>query len=223
MVDSAVRLGVGGVRSMNGRRWAGRIFQSSALVSFLIFGPALADESGRPSLGAEQLFALAPQLAQIVNLAILDPVFAASMVPDPWIDTLAESALAVEAEVPAKAGKSDPPRGWPIGAWPSPGAMVASIESVEPRAVAALYRALRPRFARNCRRRGTTFEKCERAVRVSMSRLSAPAVQARAAGGTATSMTPTQRELARLGEPVVLAVRDRLDGVGKALWGRSSR
>jgi hypothetical protein len=208
---------------MNGRRWVGRIFQGFALVSLVIFTPALADDSGQRSLGDEQFYALAPQLAQIVNLAILDPVFAATLVPDPWIDSLAESALAVEAEVPAKSGKSDPPQSWPIGAWRTPAALVASIESVEPRAVAALYRALRPRFAMNCRRRGTTFEKCERAVQVSMSRLSAPVVQARAAGGTATSLTPTQRELARLGEPVVLAVRHRLDGVGKALWSRSSK
>ena len=206
---------------MSGSRWVGRIFQVLAVVSFVIVGSALADSSDERSLGDEQLYALAPQVVQIVNLAILDPTLAATLVPDPWVDSLAESVLAVEAEVPARFGEPDRPHSWPIGAWSRPAALVASIDSVEPRAVAALYRALRPRFALNCRRRGTTFEKCERAIRVSMSRLSAPSVQARAAGGTTALITATQRELARLGEPVVLAVRDRLQGVGKALWGDS--
>jgi len=206
---------------LNGRQRAGRIFKSFGLIPFVLFGPALADDAVARSLGDEQFYALAPQLAQIVNLALLDPVLASSLVPDPWIESLTASALAVEAEVPGRFGDPDRPHSWPIGAWRTPAALVASIDSVEPRAVAALYRALRPRMARHCRQRETSFEKCERAIRVSMSRLSAPSVQARAAGGTATLVTPTQRELARLGEPVVLAVRNRLKGVGKALWGSS--
>lgn len=171
------------------------------------------------SLEQEQLYVLAPYIAQIVNLALFDPVLAANMVPEDWIDSVTENALAVEAEVPIQPGKSDPPHLWPIGPWPSPASLATSIEAFQPVAVASLYDALRPRFAQACKRRGRSLAACEGAIRTSMSRLSDPSVRARAIGKPVKPMTPTQLELARLGEPVVLAVRKQIEVVGKTLWG----
>ncbi len=190
-----------------------------ALISLITANPALAREPGPSPSSYEQLYAAVPYVAQIVNLALFDPVFAASLVPDSWIDSLTASTLAVEAEVAVKPSKSDPPLPWPIGPWNNPESLAASIAAVEPRAVASLYGALRPRFAENCRQRDSSPENCERAIRTSVSRLSAKAVEARAIDGSIAPITPTQQKLARLGEPVVLVVRRQLRGLGRALWG----
>jgi hypothetical protein len=190
-----------------------------AVLSLIIAAPAWAREPDPSRSRYEQLYAAVPYVAQIVNLALFDPVLAASLVPDTWIDSLTASTLAVEAEVAVQPSKSDPPLPWPIGPWNNPESLAASIAAVEPRAVASLYGALRPRFAESCRQRDTSPEKCERAIRTSVSRLSAKAVEARAIGGSIAPITPTQQKLARLGEPVVLAVRRQLRGVGRALWG----
>jgi len=62
---------------------------------------------------------------------------------------------------------------------------------------------------------------CDRAMRASGSTLSARAVLERAARGSMSAITPTQRELARLGVPVVTALRNQIQLLGKALWGAS--
>lgn len=189
-----------------------------ALLSLITAHFAMAEPSKSLPLGDEELYALAPYVAQIINLALFDPVLAASLVPDPWIDSVATGALAVEAEVAVKPGKPDSPHPWPIGPWTSPASLAASINAVEPRAVASLYAALRPRLALNCRQRGTSIERCERAMQIAISRLSAPSVRERATRNAAAPITPTQQALARLGEPVVLAIYGRLRGLHTALW-----
>ena len=172
-------------------------------------------------LDRQELYAIAPYLVQIVNLSVLDPVLAASMVPEGWIDSLNEGALAVEAEVavPVAAATPDPPVAWPIGPWTDPDALAASISALQPFAVATLYKALEPRFTANCRAREVTPAACRRALRSAVSRMSASVIHARTLGRPVERMTPTQREFARLGEPVVLATRRQLKGLGTALWG----
>lgn len=179
------------------------------------------NERSPATLGTEQLYALAPHLAQIVNLAQLDPALAAQLVPETWVDALAAGVLAVDAEEPARAEERDPPRSWPIGPWTSRAALVRSIDALDPRAVASLYRALRPRFAAHCKHRGTSLGDCERAMRRTMARLGDASVHARTQGATSAPVTVTQRELARLGEPVVRSVRRRLRELDRMLFGRA--
>lgn len=200
------------------RRGLGSIIRL-LVIATLVSSSALAEPSTKRPLSDEQLLALAPHAAQVVNVALFDPVMAASLIPEAWIDSLTTGALSLEAEVPARKSEPEPPHAWPIGGWRTPADMVSSIRGVEPRAVAALYRALRPRLAANCKRRASTYEACDRAIRASVSRLSAPSVSARASGETKTPMTETQRELARLSKPVVVALGQRLRGLDAALWG----
>jgi hypothetical protein len=195
----------------------------TGILALVCFTTSASSEAAEPetdeTLAEEQLYALAPHAAQIVNLAQLDPVLAARLVPEIWLDSLTTGAIAVEAEVAVEFDQIDPPHTWPIGPWRSPTALVTSIEAVNPGAVASLYRALRPRIAANCRKRKVTAEKCEAAIRSSVERLTDRAVLNRASGEPAPAMTPTQRELARLGEPVVIALRTRLGSLGLSLWG----
>jgi len=207
-------------------RIIGRRAYASFVLSWLVLGwsgSALADavaESPRANrMSRDELHAIAPYLAQLVNISMLDPALAASMVPESWIESLLDGALAIEAEVPAAAGAADPPARWPIGPWPSPASLAASIRELQPAAVASLYAALRPRLGVRCRERKLSIEACEGAIRSTVSRLSSKKVAARALGKPVQAITPTQRELARLGEPVVTAARQQLRGVGTTLWG----
>jgi hypothetical protein len=192
---------------------------AAALVA-LLAAPVTGQEGLAP-VDQGRLVALAPVLTQIVALAALDPVLAANLVPDPWIDSFVSGALTIEAESSRRAEAQDPPQRWPIGPWATPASMVQLIHSVDPRAVLALYRALTPRLEVRCSRRAMSFERCDRTIRAAGSRLAACSVLERTAGRAAAPITPTQRALARLGGSVVLALRTRIHSVASALWGAS--
>jgi len=177
--------------------------------------------AGASTANPGQLAVLAPHFAKILQLAAVDPALAVALVPDLWIDSLIAGALAVEAEVAVRPPPSDPPQQWPIGPWPTPISLASAIEAVDASSVVALYEALKPRLAGRCRQRGASLAVCDRAMRASGSTLSNRSVLARAADGSKSPITPTQRELARLGVPVVTALRDQIQLLGIALWGPS--
>jgi len=183
---------------------------------------AAAGSPARPPPDAD-LTALAPYLSQLVRLAAVDPNLAATLVPDVWIDSLTDAALAVEAETVETASSRVAAPRWPIGPWASPASMVKTIEGVDPRAVAALYRAIAPRVSQRCRARGASLAICERAMRSAGSRLCARSVLDRANGRSSEAITPTQRQLAGLGPAVVSALRGRIHSVGSGLWGPAWR
>lgn len=204
------------------------------IVLLLPLRPGLAGEARAPGaaappvpsagehMGEEELLALAPLLVQIVNLAEWDPQIAANLVPEVWIGSAVEGALEVEAEVPVKTSTPDSPQDWPIGPWTTPASLAATIREAEPRAVASLYSALKPRLANYCRQRKASLARCDTAIRRALGRFSAPAVLTRSVGGATAALSPitsTQRELARLGPPVVVALRDRLQVLGQTIWG----
>jgi hypothetical protein len=189
------------------------------LISLIVTCAATAETPKTEPGTDDPLYALAPYVAQVINLALFDPNLAAGLVPDPWIDSLTEGVLKVESEIPIKRAKADAPQTWPLGPWTTPASLAASIDAVQPRAVASLYTALRPRFALQCQKRGTSIDRCEDAMRITIARLSAPSIRARAIGHRTTPVTPTQRALAQLGEPVVVSVNQRLQDVQRALWG----
>lgn len=220
--------------------WSRRAYRVAISVTAAIFLESVAVSAEQPkpqpatrqaasasvthqSLSDEQLRVLMPAIVQALNLASLDPVLAANFIPASWIESLVLGAVAVEAEVPTELEGKYVPRTWPIGPWAHSSSMVATISAVDPAAAAALYRALRPRIKAQCAQLGLTLPECERAIRKSMHRLSDPCVRAGAIGNIKTSMTPTQRELARLGEPVVVALHDQLQTLGKALFGTADQ
>lgn len=199
---------------------------ATGIVIGLVAGsvPAAAEEPRAAAAAAEVdqqgLAELVPFLVQVVNLAVLDPILAASLVPEAWIDSLVEGALEIEAEVPEKPSKPDAPLAWPVGPWLTPDSLVTTIKTARPEAVRSLYRALEPRVAASCRRQAaSSWAACERAMRASVARLSHASVLARSVGGPATPITATQREVARLGEPVVVALRDQCRVLGRSVWG----
>ena len=167
-----------------------------------------------------QLYALAPQILQ---LAAMDPVLAANLVPDAWIDRVLVGALAIEAEVPAHPASADPPQRWPVGPWSTPDSLATTLRAIDPKSVAALYGALAPRRAARCRQHAKSLVDCDRALRTAASRLVASSVLNRASNGPAEEITATQRQLARYGVPVVVALRDKVRGVGTLLWGAPKR
>jgi len=189
-------------------------------ICFLV-ASASSQVGGAPTTDPGQLAVLAPHLAKILQIAAVDPALAVAIVPDPWIDSLVAGALAVEAEVAVRPPHSDPPKQWPIGPWPTPVSLAGAIEAVDVGSVVALYQELKPRLAGRCRQHGASVATCDRAMRVSGSMLSAGSVLARAADGSTSPITPSQRELARLGVPVVTALRDQMQLLGIALWGPS--
>lgn len=189
------------------------------MLSCLVAVSAASEGSGPAAADTDPLLALAPHFAQILQLAAVDPAFAVTLVPDPWIESLVAGALAVEAEVAVRPPASDPPQHWPIGPWPTPASLAGAIEAVDSGAVIALYRELKPRLAGHCRQRGVSLADCDRALRASGSRLSARSVLERATDGSVSPITPTQRELARLGAPVAIALRNQIQQLGKAVWG----
>jgi hypothetical protein len=203
------------------RRSKAAATRSVALVAALFTITAAPGAEARDAAFDEaQLYALAPQILQ---LAAMDPLLAASLVPDAWIDRALLGALEIEAEVPAHPPAADPPQRWPIGPWASPAALARTLRAIDPDSVVALYRALEPRRAARCRHHAKSLAACERALRAAASRLVSRSVLNRAAHGPAEEITATQRELARLGVPVVMALRDKVSGVGTRLWGAPRR
>ncbi len=174
-----------------------------------------------PRIDENQGLAIAPYAAQILQLAALDPVLAVTLIPDPWVDFLVAGALGIEAEVAVRPSEIDPPRRWPIGPWTGPNSLASAIGAVDPASLAALYRELKPRLAVRCRQHGLSIAKCDRVMRATGSRLSDRSVLERAASGSSSPITPTQRALARLGVPVVTVLRDQIRLFGIALWGPS--
>jgi len=196
--------------------------QIFALVPICLLVASASSEVGRATTAdPDQLAVLAPHLAKILQIAAVDPALAVAIVPDAWIDSLVAGALAVEAEVAVRPPHSDAPQQWPIGPWPTPVSLAGTIGEVDVGTVVVLYRELKPRLAGRCRQLGASLAACDRALRVSGSKLSSHAVLARATDGSVTPITPTQRELARLGVPVVTALRDQIQLLGIALWGPS--
>ena len=176
--------------------------------------------TARPSsLGADEaLTQIAPALPQIVNLALLDPGLASSMVPDAWIDTGIESARIVAHEEARPRPGAAPPQTWPVGPFSTARDLEQSIRTLDPAAAAALYGALRPRIAQRCQALGASFGRCEQEIRMSLERLAAPVVAARVAGRDDAPITDTQLEFARMGPSVVEAGKAKIEAVRIAVW-----
>lgn len=209
---------------MQGHRMfrARRTWGAALLLALLWSLVASAEMPQGSTADDDRIAELAPFIVQIVNFAALDPVLAASLVPEDWIESMVGGAAQVEAEVARKPSKIDPPIAWPIGPWTTPESLAATIKAAQPGAVGSLYRALKPRITTSCRKRKSSWANCDRAIRTSVAKLSAAAVLARSIGSTpVVAVTPTQRELARLGPPVVVAVRDQFRVLGKTVWGEA--
>jgi len=170
------------------------------------------------SIGGDAMAQVAPALSQIINLALLDPHLASTMVPDEWLDTGIESArMVAHEEARARIG-ADPQMTWPVGPWTTARDLEQSIRTLDPAAAAALYQALKPRIAKRCQAKGATFERCEQEIRMSLERLSAPVVTARVAGRDDAPITDTQLEFARMGPQVVSAGKLKIESVRRAVW-----
>lgn len=171
------------------------------------------------SLGSDEALAqIAPALPQIVNLALLDPQLASTMVPDAWIDSGIESARIVAHEEPRPRPGAVPPQTWPIGPFSTARDLEQSIRTLDPAAAAALYGALKPRIAQRCQALGASFGRCEQELRMSLERLSAPVVAARVAGRDDAPITDTQLEFARMGGPIVQAGKAKIEALSRAVW-----
>ncbi len=166
----------------------------------------------------EALAQIAPALPQIVNLALLDPHLASTMVPDAWIDTGIESARIVAHEEPRPRPGAAPPQTWPVGPFPTARDLEQSIRTLDPAAAAALYGALRPRIAQRCQALGASFGRCEQEIRMSLERLASPVVSARVAGRDDAPITDTQLEFARMGAGVVQTGKAKIEAVRRAVW-----
>jgi hypothetical protein len=178
-----------------------------------------AEQSLSLAVSADDAMAqVAPALSQIINLALLDPQLASTMVPDEWLDTGIESARTVAHEEPRARIGADPQMTWPVGPWTTAGDLEQSIRTLDPAAAAALYGALKPRIAERCQAKGATFVRCEQEIRMSLERLSAPVVTARVAGRDDTPITDTQLEFARMGAQVVSAGKAKIEAVRRAVW-----
>lgn len=205
------------------RRRSTLLFLSIALTAPLPLGADFAaraaEQATALTIGADEaLEQIAPALPQIVNLALLDPQLASTMVPDEWIDSGIDSARTVAHEEPRARIGVAPPATWPVGPWTTARELENSIHTLDPAAAAALYGALKPRIAERCRAKGATFVRCEQEIRMSLERLSAPVVTARVAGRDDAPITDTQLEFARMGAQVVTAGKAKLDAVRRAVW-----
>ncbi len=171
------------------------------------------------AIGADDaLNRIAPALPQIINLALLDPQLASTMVPDEWIDGGIESARIVAHEEPRARLGAAPPQTWPVGPFSTARELEQSIRTLDPAAAAALYGALGPRIATRCRAMGASFARCEQEIRMSLERLAAPVVAARVAGRDDAPITDTQLEFTRLGAAVVAAGTAKIEAVRRAVW-----
>jgi hypothetical protein len=181
--------------------------------------PTAATLATLSTLGSDEALAqIAPALPQIVNLALLDPQLASSMVPDAWIDSGIESARIVAHEEPRPRPGAAPPQTWPVGPFSTARDLEQSIQTLDPAAAAALYGALRPRIAQRCQALGASFGRCEQELRMSLERLAAPVVAARVAGRDDAPITDTQLEFARMGAPIVRAGKAKIEAVSRAVW-----
>jgi len=212
-----------GAVSRHGRLRRGLLLLSTALAAPLTLGaddPARAAEQATSlSITADEAFSqIAPALPQIVNLALLDPQLASTMVPDEWIDSGIDSARTVAHEEPRARIGVAPPTTWPVGPWTTARELESSIRTLDPAAAAALYGALKPRIAERCRAKGASFVRCEQEIRMSLERLSAPVVTARVSGRDDAPITDTQLEFARMGADVVTAGKAKLEAVRRAVW-----
>jgi hypothetical protein len=170
------------------------------------------------AIGEDTMAQVAPALSQIINLALLDPNLASTMVPDEWLDTGIESArMVAHEEARARIG-ADPQMTWPVGPWTTARDLEQCIRTLDPAAAAALYGALKPRIAKRCQAKGATFERCEQEIRMSLERLSAPVVTARVSGRDDAPITDTQLEFARMGPQVVSAGKVKIEAVRRAVW-----
>ncbi len=216
------KIKLGSVAQRSPKRGPQRILGSVLLFISLAWIPAAFSADQPASLGSDDpAMEWIPYAIQLVNLAALDPNVAANLVPDTWIEFALSEAFDLEGEKELKAPARDSARAYPIGPWTTPDALAATVKSVAPRSAVSLYRALGPRLAVHCQRLEKPKADCHRAIRVSLVRLSDSAVVARSSGRPAPAITPTQRELARLGKPVVVAIRDLVRVVGANLWGPS--
>ena len=180
---------------------------------------AAAEPAAGLALAADEaIHRIAPALPQIINLALLDPQLASSMVPDEWIDGGIESARIIAHEQPRPRPGAVPPQAWPFGPFSTAHELERSIRSLDPAAAAALYGALGPRIAARCRAKGASFARCDQEIRMSLERLAEPVVSARVAGRDDVPITDTQLEFARLGAEVVSAGKAKIEAVRRAVW-----
>lgn len=180
---------------------------------------AAAEPSAGLAIAADEaIHRIAPALPQIVNLALLDPQLASTMIPDEWIDSGIESARIVAHEEPRPRPGAAPPQVWPLGPFSTAHELERSIRSLDPAAAAALYGALGPRIATRCRAKGASFARCDQEIRMSLERLAEPVVSARVAGRDDAPITDTQLEFARLGAEIVSAGKAKIEAVRRAVW-----
>lgn len=195
-----------------------------AAVASIALAPPTAARAAAPTtttLDDATLAQIVPALPPIINLAVLDPALAASLVPDAWLDSAIESARIVAAEKASRRSEPLVPATWPVGPWSSAGSLASSVRDLDPTAAAALYRALRPRIARRCTARGAAVAaSCEEQIQTTLERLGAPVVAARLAGRKTEPITDSQLEFARLGPQVVHAGRAKIEAFRRALGGR---
>ncbi|MEZ4279830.1 MAG: hypothetical protein R3F21_09485 [Myxococcota bacterium] len=189
----------------------------------IVLGPWQPAQAAEPAAGLtigadEAMNRIAPALPQIINLALLDPQLASTMVPDEWIDGGIESARLVAHEEPRPRPGAAAAAAWPVGPFATARDLEQSIRSLDPAAAAALYGALGPRIAARCRVKGASFARCEQEIRMSLERLAAPVVAARVAGRDDAPITDTQLEFARLGQTIVAVGTAKIEAVRRAVW-----
>ena len=155
----------------------------------------------------------------MANLALYDPDLAARLVPDQVVQAAVIGAILVTSENPQTQLRREALREAPIGPWPTSAALIQSIQTINPEAFGGLYRALGPRFAIHCGVAQPPISDCDGLFRKTVTRLASPAVSARVAGNIAIPVTPTQRELARLGPDVVAAGNAKLEALERVVWG----
>ncbi len=194
-----------------------------AATALVAFGSPSATRAAEPMttvLDDATLGQIVPALPPIINLAVLDPVLAASLVPDSWIDSAITSARIVAEEKARPRSEALEPATWPVGPWSSAASLATSVRDLDPKAAAALYGALRPRITRRCVARGAAATRCEQEIQTTLERLGAPVVAARLAGRRSEPITDSQLEFARLGPQVVHVGRAKIEAFRRALGPR---
>ena len=205
---------------------SGRRGPAAVVLGMLLAFAAVADE--RPAQTAtavppEVAAEIVRRLPDLLRVAALDPALAARLVPDAWLDLLVASALSSRDEAKSVPDRADPPHAGPVGPWPSKGALHDTLARTDPASVAALYGALRPRIALRCRARGVPPSALDAALRTLAQRVTDPSVMERARGSSTVALTRSQRELARLGVPIVELAARRTESVARRLWGADWR
>lgn len=228
-----MRIGTG--RRTSAPRW--RVLWGAALFGLAFGAGATAETNGLGGPGPGDVAAAPPgaeprtgaaagidpwqsvsRMVGLLNLALLDPGVAASLVPDPWLDAFVLGALEVSAEESSTRLGEDGAPAWPIGPWSSAASLAESIEAVDPRAAGALYGALGSRLDPRCRAAGLSLRACDARIRLALGRLTSPAVAARVGGNVAIPVTRSQRDLARMGPEVVQASTRKLSAIERVVW-----